>query len=268
MSLTKRMILIMTAMLLLTLVFYSPGLNASGLQGKAYVTVLNSEPVILDIGVYEGANETRIVQTDLEYEYRVHLKDANTIADIYEVRVELWLWRHKDTGTEVNKKPDMVFIYLDEEPTSSLDGDFFQIEPKNGDDLDRIGVSHISAQPMDSNGTWSFMVTITKAKGCDRMQVKTNVTDGSYDNATMVSEIYIIEDWAEDYSVSNPASTVEDLGDITTDSDGGSPAVSKLLLLALAGSVSCVLTFRLMYNGVSQKLKTRDENRKPRYYPS
>ena len=266
-SLSKRTIPVLTAMLLLTSLFYSIQPEVTGLQGKCYVTVLNSEPIIHDIGIYEEGVEVHLVQTNQEYEYRIHLKDANTLLDIYEVRIELWLWDHKDTGTEINKKPDIAFIYLDEEMTSSLDGEFSQVEPKNGGDLDRIATSNILAEPMDRDGTWSFMVMISKANGCDRMQVKVIVTDGSHDDVTMVSDTYIIGDWTENYGLTNPASTVEGLDDVVSSPDGKPPDLSKLVLLALAGSVSCILTYKLVSDERS-KLKTRGGNHIPRCRPS
>ena len=59
---TKRTLLILLTLTLLTVMFYSSGYEAQEISGNGYVIILNSPPDIMGMSVFENGSRVNLVK--------------------------------------------------------------------------------------------------------------------------------------------------------------------------------------------------------------
>ena len=216
------MIIVLSAPVILSITdFYK-------LSGTATVTVLNSPPTVNDISIIDAGFRVSQVFLEKEYQYSVNLSDSNTVTDIQNITLKIWL--ANQTSFDNHKNCDYKFQYHEFNTVDRIiNGSFKQVQGE--EEVLSIANCTVSANPRNSTGTWNFAITLPETD-CSQIFIKAYATDSSGETAEITNGPFSI------INILESTEYIEHSSEIPFIEDSDSDTLEKvIILISLIGAI-------------------------------
>jgi len=163
------------------------------ISGTGTASVNNAGPIIPDVDIYDGVDWVMNVDVDTSYTFFVNVSDTNTIDDIKQVTLELWV-----PGYQASISPTYRYKFVYTETTMHDDtpvGTWTQQFPTPGTLY--LGACVEPASTEVENGSYQFVFYMEKTARAGTWSVNATVTDISNNKYTKLSQPFTVYKYLE-----------------------------------------------------------------------